>query len=142
VVRKRNRLGLLQVGVRRNHGVPGPFGSIHHNGHQVPNLLDPVVDGTAEVETKIKGDLVVSRPSRVQVPGLRSDQLTEPAFNGGVDVLVGGLELKPAGVGFFEDVFEAFFDPLDDVVRQEVDFAEHADMSKRPRDVVNQQPSI
>jgi hypothetical protein len=108
----------------------------------MPDLLDPVVDGPAEIEAKVEGDLVVSRPSGMQVPGLRSNQLSEPALNGGVDILVCGLELKPAGVGFFEDVLEAFFDSLDDVARQEVGLTEHADMSKRPGDVVNQQASI
>jgi len=123
-------------------GGAGYWLDIQGDCHEVLDLFDPVIDGTTKVEAEIEGNLIVSRSSRVQVARLRTDQLTQPAFDSGVNVFVGGPELEPTGVRLLEDVFEALLDPLDDVYRKQIDLAEHGHVGERPSDVVNQESSV
>ena len=109
VVSDRDRLRTLKVRVTR-HRPPGmPAGlraqRLDHRG----DLHGQLAGRRPAVEAKVERDLVVPRPACMQRRTGGRD-LGEPAFDCGVDVLVGVEELELAGIELFADASQS---PLD-----------------------------
>jgi hypothetical protein len=94
---QRGRLGLLQMGVRRNNRFGVGFGQPGDGAGEFMKLLYAPTPGPGQIETKIECNLIVSRTTGVQLAGRLSNQLAQPALDRGVNILVRGLERKLAG---------------------------------------------
>lgn len=104
VMRQQHRLGPLEVRVARQaHRVTvdaagqGSVGPIGEHVDEAENQLGGRRHLAHHVVAERGGDLVVARPAGVDLAADRADQLGDPAFDGGVDVLVGGDEVEHAG---------------------------------------------
>ena len=122
---ERDRLRLLEVGVGRNHRVPSLLSPIHQDGHEMLDLLNSMVDGTAEVEAKIESDLIVAGTPGMETARIVTDQLAKTAFDRGVNVLVGVSTLELSGVRFFENTCQPVLDPGHGIGVEQADFAQH-----------------
>jgi hypothetical protein len=96
----------------------------------VLDLLHPVLDGSPQVEPKIESDLVVTGTSRMEATGVITNQLTETAFDGSVNVLVGVPKVEPPRMRLIEKVFESFLDPSHGIDVEQADLTEHGDMGE------------
>ncbi len=103
VMAEGHRLRRLEMGEAGHHG-PGVLQRLF--GERLLEVTKPgvdLVDGVADEEAEVGGDLVVPRPRRVEPPGLRPDQLREPGLDMGVDVFEFGREGELARFDFSQD---------------------------------------
>jgi len=130
VVSERDRLGLLEMCVRSHDRVAGILGLVDKHSCKVLDLLDPMIDSASQIEPKIEGDLIVTGTPGVETSGVITDQFSETAFDGGVDVLVGISELETPGVRLVENVFESVPDPSHGFHLEQADLAKHVDVGE------------
>jgi hypothetical protein len=91
---KGDRLCLLDVGVAGDDPVTGQFRLVDEDTDEPLELHDSVSSGLNKVQAEVECDLVVTRPARMELVCKITDQFSEPAFDGTVDVLVRVEELK------------------------------------------------
>ena len=95
MVPKGDGLGRLKMGKARHDGVGAGLGLGQEAFAQAQQLPVQRIDGIAEPEANVRGDLIVSRPARVQLFPRGADAVREP----GLDVHVHVFELDGPGEG-------------------------------------------
>ncbi len=92
VVREKNRLGPLHVGVPGQVGVFSGLSSCEEDSLQADDLVGHPVQLATRIETQIRRNLVVAAPPGVELGTDVPRHLGDPTLQRRVDVLVAGLE--------------------------------------------------
>jgi hypothetical protein len=132
---ERGRLGLLQMGVRRDNGLGMGFGHLRDNAGEPVELFCALSAGPAQIETKVECDLVVAGTPGVQLPGRLADDLAQSPLDGGVNILVRGLESKLVGFRLGEDGAEPLGEGLRLLGLDDVGGAQHFDVGDGAFDI-------
>ena len=98
-----HRLRRLQVGEARHDRAGIRERLFRERLLQVPKARIDLVNGVAHPEAEIGRHLVVPRARRVQPPRGRPDQLLQPRFDMGMDILERALELELSCFDFSQD---------------------------------------
>ena len=110
---ERHGLRRLQMGETGHHGAGMFQRAIHQRLLKGGERRIGLVDGIANIEAEVGGDLVVARARGMQPSRGGTDQLGQPALDIHMDVFQRALELEIALADFGQDRVE----PLGDVLR-------------------------
>ena len=102
-----HRLGDLQMGEAGHHGVGVLFGQIEQGRLQALDQGQQFVDGGAQPQAHVGGDLVVARAAGVQPLAGVADQGGEAFFDVQVDVFQVERPFELAGADFVQDLRQA-----------------------------------
>jgi hypothetical protein len=139
---QRGRLGLLQMGVRRNNRFGVRFGQPGDGAGELMELFYAPIPGPGQVETKIECHLIVSRTPGVQLGGRLADYLAQPALDRRVNILVRGLKRKLAGFRLGEDRTESGGKSLRLLGLDDFGGAKHLDVCDRAFDIHLEETTI
>ena len=85
----------------------GPHSLVRQRGHELSHGRLQQGQSPSQIQTKIEGDLLVARATRVQPPAGLADALDELALDERVDVLVRGpVELRRIGTHRFAQIVQ------------------------------------
>ena len=137
VMGEQDRLCRLDVGRARQHGRPVALGEGDERPFEVEQGEEEIVDRPARPQSKVGGDLVVARSTRMESAGERPDLPGQRRLDVHVDVLERPVPLEPAR----SEVLRERRQPIDEclhVVRaQDAGATEAPHVGDRTRDVVS-----
>ena len=132
----------LEVG-EAGHGVGGEFGgAVGEGAHDVGDLGIKAVDGVADPEAEIGGDLVVAAAPGVQAFAGFADAVGEAGLDVHVDVFKVVDEREAAGFDLGGDLVEALVDGVGVGALDDADMGEHGGVSAAAGDVLAPQLAI
>ncbi len=128
VMGQQHGLRPLEVGVAGEIGVAGGAGPVEQGALQRVQVAGEGAALAADVEAQVGRDLVVAAAAGVELGARRSGELRDAAFDGGVDVLVGRLEVEGLVGELGLDGVERGEDAVGVVDAEDAGGAEHADV--------------
>jgi hypothetical protein len=136
MMRQRNRLRALQMGIPRHGGVEVAPRDPNQGCAQDPDQFIDVLDFVAQIETQVERDLVVARTRGVELaPGL-PDFRDQASLDREVDVFVGGDKAKLPGFDLLLDLAKTALHRAPLGGADQADARQHAGMGDRTKDVV------
>ena len=135
-MRREHGLGALQVRVAGQDDVEVAVAAVDEGLLQVEQSRVDAVEGVADPEPQIGGDLIVAAAAGVQLAADIAQALDERLLDVHVDVFELGLERKFSRFDFFADGCQRFADLVALCVAEQADLGQHLGMGDRAGDVV------
>ncbi len=133
---KRDRHGHLQVSEAGHDGGGFPLGDFQQAGLQAHQFGQDMLNGVAQIEAQIGGNLIIPRASGVQFFASFADQRGQSGLDIHVYVFKADRPCKVTGFYFLLDLVEPLQDLLTVSRVQNAGFGEHAGVGARTLDVI------